>query len=88
MLEGFGAGIILALFLNCLVLYILTILFPSHGTCRQYIVVFIAESIMGWMDFKDDITTFILMRQVKPQTTPRQRMNGLLDDYFRQLQGA
>ncbi len=83
MFEGFAIGILLSLFLNCLVLYCLTIMLPDNGTFRQYAVIFIAESIIGYQDMKDDIMAVVIA--TKSQTTPKQRMNGLLDNYFASL---
>lgn len=87
-LDGLFLGILLSLILNCFVLYVLTILFPSRGTFRQYVILFVGQGIIGYMDMQDDIMSVVMAYNAKPVSTPKQRMNGLLDGYFSSLKGA
>lgn len=85
MFDGLAIGIIFSLFLNCVILYCLTVMFPSNGKFRQYVVIFVAESLIGYQDMKDDVMSVIMHLTAKPQTNPKQRMNGLLNEYFASL---
>ena len=77
-------GILIALVLDILVLYTFTILFPNGGKLRQYVVIFVAEAMLGWRDFYEDVVTIVMLDNSKKHMTPKQRMNGLLDNYMKQ----
>lgn len=81
------AGIVIALILDILVLYTFTILFPNGGKLRQYVVIFVAESYMGWQNFYDDVVTLVMIGNSKNHMNPKQRMNGFLDVYMKQYAG-
>lgn len=87
-IDGLFLGILLSLIFNCLVLYALTVLFPSHGTFRQHVVLFVGQGVVGYMDMRDDVMSVVMAHNAKPASTPKQRMNGLLDGYFSSLKGA
>lgn len=84
MIDGLFLGFIFALILDCVVLWALIILFPNGGTFRQHVVLFVGESVYGYMNMRDDIMSVVMAKTAKPTTTPKQRMNGLLDKYFQE----
>lgn len=87
-IEGLMIGVIFSLTLDCIILFVLCSLFPSRGTFRQHVVLFVGQGIVGYMDMRDDVMSVVLAHTAKPVSTPKQRMNGLLDNYFASLKGA
>jgi len=84
MIDGLFIGILMALTLNVMVLWLLTVVFPNGGTLRQNSVLFVAQGCMGWRDFVEDVNTLIMADNAKLHMTPKQRMNGFLDSWIKE----